>query len=599
MVKIGGYKIKNIYGGGYSTLKPDYGNLFTGYRSSVGSLGITTNPQNAAVLKEFSSKINLGVEHVEVEAISPEVFDSMPKQQLKELNSMSKLTGVGVSFHGPIVEPSGLTQSGLTEASKEAAGRQISEAVERINTAVPGTTINFHTSNFLPQFGLSKTEEGEKIHSALVMNVEQGKPELIPIQDKPFPGEVDGKISPQEKVQKEINRLNQRQWESTLSNVGYYGVMGIERVENFKGLARTAEIEKEAGRKLLDEQKSALVHYNEGKLLLNDTYRQIKEIYHLVNKYGADDDRKKLAIFAKEIEEPAKKIIEAPSSPESVELKKTIVEKGLELFQSVKEPPKLLVDANDYMMKQTSSNFGNAAFNAFKKFGEKKAPTIVIENPPATHQFSRAEDVKKIVEGARNEFVAKAKKEGMGESQARKYAEKFIGATWDVGHINMLRQFGFSEKDIVKETEKIAPLVKHVHLSDNFGFHHTELPMGMGNVPLKEMMKKIGEKGFEVKKIVEAGDWWTKHVPQGAGMPFVPSLEGLGSPIYSSDAGFEAPYWNQAIGFQQGYNAGMGEMFPQNYFERTGAVGFSQLPKELGGSKGAPAGSRMSGKPME
>ena len=55
----------------------------------------------------------------------------------------------------------------------------------------------------------------------------------------------------------------------------------------------------------------------------------------------------------------------------------------------------------------------------------------------------------------------------------------------------MLRKEGYSEKDIVKQTEIIAPFVKHVHLSDNFGFEHTELPMGMGNVPLKEIMEKL------------------------------------------------------------------------------------------------------------
>ena len=72
----------------------------------------------------------------------------------------------------------------------------------------------------------------------------------------------------------------------------------------------------------------------------------------------------------------------------------------------------------------------------------------------------------------------------------------------------MLRRYGYTEEEIIKETEKVAPLVKHVHLSDNFGFEHTELPMGMGNVPLKEMMEKLGEKGFDAKKIIEAGAWW-------------------------------------------------------------------------------------------
>ena len=60
----------------------------------------------------------------------------------------------------------------------------------------------------------------------------------------------------------------------------------------------------------------------------------------------------------------------------------------------------------------------------------------------------------------------------------------------------------FTEKDVVKESEKIAPFVKHVHLSDNFGLEHTELPMGMGNVPMKEILK-LSKNFQKAKKVIE------------------------------------------------------------------------------------------------
>jgi len=88
------------------------------------------------------------------------------------------------------------------------------------------------------------------------------------------------------------------------------------------------------------------------------------------------------------------------------------------------------------------------------------------------------------------EQARKVAQEGAKEA-GKQAAEKLIGATWDVGHINMIRRQGFGKEDIIKEAEKIAPVVKHIHLSDNFGFEHTELPMGMGNVPIKEIMKKL------------------------------------------------------------------------------------------------------------
>ena len=107
----------------------------------------------------------------------------------------------------------------------------------------------------------------------------------------------------------------------------------------------------------------------------------------------------------------------------------------------------------------------------------------------------------------------------------------------------MIRKQGFDEKDVVKETEEIAKLVKHIHLSDNFGFEHTELPMGMGNVPIGEIMKKLGEKGYEAKKIIEAGNWW-QHFKTP---PVTETFEAFGSPVYS----VQGPYWNQSLGFQQ------------------------------------------------
>ena len=197
-----------------------------------------------------------------------------------------------------------------------------------------------------------------------------------------------------------------------------------------------------------------------------------------------------------------------------------------------------------------------------------------------------------IVEGAREKFVEKAVKDGMGQGEAEKQAEKLIGVTWDVGHINMLRKQGFNEEDIIKETEKVAKFVKHVHLSDNFGFEHTELPMGMGNVPMADIMKKIGQEGFDVKKVIEAGDWWQHFSPGGkSNPPIVPTLQGFGSPLYSG-----GPGWNNIYGVPGGYFGGYGTMLPEQHFQLYGA-GFSSLPQELGGQM-ANKDSKFSGTPM-
>ena len=270
-----------------------------------------------------------------------------------------------------------------------------------------------------------------------------------------------------------------------------------------------------------------------------------------------------------------------------------IVQKGTNVLNQI-TAPHIVESLNEFAKQKTTDTFANVAWNAYDKVkkGEwKQAPIISIENPPAGGAFSTGKELKEVVEESRDKFVKKAVEEGMSELQAREQAEKLLGVTWDVGHINMLRKYGYKEKDIIKETEQIKPLLKHIHLSDNFGFEHTELPMGMGNVPTKKIMEKLGKKGFEAKKIIEAASWW-QHFQTP---PVQQTLEAFGSPIYSMQM---APYWNQAQGFQQSYSPGYGQMLPQINYQTFGA-GFSQLPSELGGQQPGAQGGRMSGRPME
>ena len=250
--------------------------------------------------------------------------------------------------------------------------------------------------------------------------------------------------------------------------------------------------------------------------------------------------------------------------------------------------PELYKPLEDFAIEKTATTFANVALNSYKKFKDT-APIISIENPPVGMGLSRGEDLRKLVDLARTKFVENAKNSGINEREATDQANKLIGVTWDVGHINMLRKYGYNEQDIVKESEKIAPLLKHIHLSDNFGFEHTELPMGMGNVPIKQIMEKLGDKGFEARKVIEAAGWW-QHFKSA---PFQETLEAFGSPIYGMKM---APYWNQSIGVQ-GYFGGYGPMLPTVNYETFGS-GFSSLPSELGGQRQT-GRSRMSGNSLE
>ena len=175
-----GYTISNIYQGGYSSLDSSYGDIFTGYRTGGGSLGMTTDPRVANILQEVSSKLSSGAKAIEVEMVSPEIFDSVPKQQLKEVNRMSKLTGVDISMHGPVMDVAGMSQQGFSEAEREIAERKVADALMRGHELKPDGNIpvNFHSSEGLPGSQLlppSERKEGREYKKLLVVNREKGR----------------------------------------------------------------------------------------------------------------------------------------------------------------------------------------------------------------------------------------------------------------------------------------------------------------------------------------------------------------------------------------------------------------------------------------
>jgi hypothetical protein len=583
------YSINNIYQGGYSSLKPHYGDIFTGYRVNPATLGLTTDPRNANVLQEVSSKLSTGAKHMEISAVSPEIFESIPNQQLTEINRLSKLTGVDISMHGPIVEPSGLTQHGFSETQRVGAERQMISAIERGHKLKPegNIPITFHSAAIATGALPQKGKEPEEV---MIIDTITGKYGAIPLKERFFPGE-EGRRN----VKKEIDKFNKEKWTENLEQLRYHAEMGKESLDSSMFTKVLSEAEKKAGKEFSRDEESMRNLYNRGTLFLNSSYNNLKELYDTAWQNSTEEEKKKLTRFKEEVDVKARKIIDDPKGEGSMILMKEIVEKGVDTLKDIN--PRIYKDLNEFSKEKTVETFSNVALKAFtdKHIGNRdinKTPIISIENPPAgTAGFSTGEELRDVVEKARKKFVEKAVKEGINEREANDAAKKLIGVTWDVGHINMLRKYGYEGEDIVKETEKVAPFVKHVHLSDNFGLEHTELPMGMGNVPIKEIFEKLGKQGFDAKKIIEAGNWW-QHMKTA---PFKETLEAFGSPIYSMQM---SPYWNQNVGFQQDYYGGYGAFLPQEYFNRN-PTGFSNLPIYLGGQKQGAEGSRMSGKPME
>ena len=616
---MGDESVSNIYQGGYSSLKDNYGPIFTGYRADISRLGVSTDPRTANILKEVSEKIAPGQKVMELSLIDiGEATASIPKQHLDEVRRLSKLTGVEITVHGAITDASGIRNEGreFSEERRQEVERKLFQSIERSHQINPDGNIpvTFHTSNQLMGPTWEITKDGkEEISMMPIVNVDTKQVNVVKKTEHYYPTshrDENGKTIPVGEmlvhdVQEQLRMMNDTEWKNSLRQIEF----DRERAERIMQEAHSIDIGKYTQLKLgqldpksLSPEDAAVM----SRLHFADEYIQnaalkLQSSFDIGYKSGNDEEKKELKKISEEYQKMlgfGDKKYPGGRNPYKYSHPKSQSDAiGGMVAQLEEMKPQIFVPMENYALEQTAKSYGNVALEAYKKFGEH-TPIINIENPPAGGGLSRAKDLKDLIIKSQDVFVESAIKSksdgglGMSKDQAKKEAEKMIGATWDVGHINQLRKFGFSGKDIIKEAEIIAPLVRHVHLSDNFGLDNVELPMGMGNVDFKEVMEKLGKHGKDARKIIEAAHWWQFQQTSPVGV----SMEALGSPIYSMGM---APYWNQKEGLWQGYSGGLdGTWLPQVNYETFGG-GFSNLPKELGGQRGQTGRSRMSGTPME
>lgn len=609
------------YDGANYGLDPEYGAFSQTYSSNPAyssGIGLNSDPRTANIIKAVSEKLNTGANVVEITQLSSETFESIPKQHFDEVNRLRKLVGknVELTVHAPVIEPTGMTKRGWNPYEREQAEMQMFNAVQKAHSLNPDGNVvtTFHSSAIgMPEetriWEEVTTPEGEKkkvevVKEALVIDERTG--EIAPVSGKlsPFLGET--KVDIQEKIKK----INEKNWNEALYHINFASEQAAHNIKESMSMPSELEGGKKKemilkeykdyaegkGDKFLNDLKEIepaakeielerMQAITSGDIRLRDAYGALRDQFDKAysalsssTDAKAGEDLAKLNNFRDKIAPKLKNL----TNPENIiELADTIKE-GVHVLRSI-EAPQQLKPFKDFAINQSSETFSNVALKAYKEFGDN-APVISIENPPVGFALSRADELKKLVEESRRKFEQKAvEKLGLTQSQAEEQSQKLIGATWDVGHINMMRKYGAGTEEVVKETKKIAPLVKHVHLSDNFGMEHTELPMGMGNVPTEGMLKEIMKHNAKVKKIAEIGSWY-QHFQS---TPFGETLQNFGSPIYAMQ---NQDYWRKPS-----YFSGYGQN-PEIHHSMYGA-GFANLPVELGGQMSGR--SRVSGAPME
>tara|TARA_Y100000034_G_scaffold97098_2_gene118514 strand:+ start:397 stop:2298 length:1902 start_codon:yes stop_codon:yes gene_type:complete len=633
---MGDYTIKDIYQGGASSLDPtkSYESVFTGYNIAAGELGAPAKADTANQIQQVNMLLNQGIIPVEVGALDPRFFEQIPKQHFKEINRMAKLAGGKVSLHAPIVEPTGIGERSWSERARIAAEKQLMEAVTRSHDMDEqgGMPITMHSTGLSGvEYGI--TADGKKIQKLTIINQETGEIHSLEeeklyspypkakikegVSDKIAMAIINKEIPPQE-AQKYLEEAptsdgeeytpemrlrsrNHTDWNNSIKALIFNKERADEILQKNKvqidHLLPAIREGKISEKDLTPTQVQVLTHYKNAENYLDDIDQNVRIIFHKAYKYGNEGDREKLETFKDNFQKALEVDAKMNSGYSTISGQSQALQGLMENLQAVQ--PKVYVPIEEFALEKASETFSNVALKGYEEFGDK-APTVSIENMFGGMAFGLSKQgegppgMNELIVATKNKFAEKVMaSKGISQSEAEAQADKVIGMTFDVGHLNIAKKLGYTDEDLRKEAAAIAKHVKHVHLTDNFGFSDSHLPPGMGNVPFKELLGELEKAGTlkDTRKIVEAPGW-----PQHFGTsPLSITYAGMGAPM-TTESG--SPTWAQSPGLYQGYFGGFGMMLPQINYQTFGA-GFSTLPQELGGSFPGQQGNRFGGTPME
>lgn len=633
------------------------------YSFSAKQSGAPTGIQNPNQIGDTTNLINQGIQNIEIGALNQSILEQIPKEHFVEIRRLNKLTGAEASLHAPIqdLDLAGFTQRGWDREQWKENELKLKQIVERaIELSDEGNVpITIHGGTTMAQrwqkeglvaegeYSEKELEEARKLpllersekSEMVVVNQETGAVAPLKYEERrTLTGEIDVWTPEKrlrslnfsewerEKLQlfdwnKEINRVQDERnaFQNELNTLRYgqdKKVLTEGEERKLKELERREQSSVALQQELYSNMRSSMINLHDrfekyadesAKNRLNIrmtesgiSINELKRADEEINKEG-----RKLNEFYRKIQEKGREISEVEKGEllkQERRFRDKLDEQAMMMLRAtdlMQESPEIWKPVEDFSREKSVETISNTALHAYEKFGEK-APILSIENVYPFMQSSRAKSLRETVEKSREEFAKKLSKEkGLSIKEAEKVAKKIIGVTWDVGHITQLRKYGYSDEEIAIEARSIAGLVKHIHLTDNFGFEDSHLPPGMGTAPVREQMEAI--KGFlkgkgreedwdKIRGIVEAGPFFQTFKES----PFMPSLAGMHSPLYRDKL---EPYWSVLWDTYGSYMGGMGELMPTRYFQQYGAPGFSNLPAELGGQVGKKEG--FAGAPME
>src|SRR3990167_1005778 len=202
------------------------------YHPSAKDIAYPSDPLSANQLKKVSDKISTGAQTIEVSGLGlmgggpMKHLASIPKQHWKEIDRLRQLTGVELTFHGPLVESTGFSRGAWSEDQRKEAEKQMIAAVQlaqQMNSQdkEKGIVMTFHSNNGLPEVERrvatkEKNPDGtskDEIVQMAVYNERSGQIGNLPVPVEEY---LEGK---KQNMTDSLDKFNEDQWKKQIESV--------------------------------------------------------------------------------------------------------------------------------------------------------------------------------------------------------------------------------------------------------------------------------------------------------------------------------------------------------------------------------------------
>ena len=560
-----------------------------------------------------------GVKNVEIGQLrsrGDKSWETIPKQHFDMVRQTAKLT-MGdkaiISVHAPIdIDPTGFIENKWSEDNREDAEEFMKDVINKAaivkidKNAKQSVPIAYHASGQIGTFW-KWDDKKNKLVPEMAMAVIPDTGEMIPLktEEKIYPDGIKRKYIPYmeagetypEHTVSSLDQVKRTLWEKEqeqFNNLWKEQQEAERRIKEISKDVNTGEITKEQAKYeisgWLDRHRYIKKHFDS---VLTNTYDKI-----------AQSDPHSREFIDKEVNNILK---QNPDADRDLAMHSVMIRMGLpeKIGGFGEKVPELVKLAETFGQDQAAKTLSNLAYYSYKKHGEY-GPQLAVENWDPWHVMGRGADLRDGLKKARIQMVDKlVTKDKLPIKKANEIADRLIGATWDIAHINIMKKFGVPEgtskenwnKYIKREVEAIQDDIRHIHISDNFGHSDVHLAPGMGNVPIKEFLEHMEKTGKlkDVKSVLESAG---TAIHLGIPPVHAEALQhmGVSSPAWSISPNWYEVSQNYFFGGSNYASAGFGNILPQGHFSEYGA-GFSQLPTATGGLRPGQQ-SKFSNTPM-